>query len=387
MAGRVRLGQNVFVMAVERTRAVYREGHRVVVSFSAGKDSGVALEIAIMAATLEDKLPVEVTMRDEEMAFPGTFEYAERVAARPEVKFHWIVQRHPILNLYNRRMPYVWTFDTRLSPDQWVRQYPSWATHVEEQAIPFICSTRLFPPPEGKKLMNIMGLRAAESGRRLMGIHSSGSYVTKEPGPAGSYSVRPIYDWTDDDVWLAVSKFGWDYNRAYDVMHKLGIPKRMLRIAPPTMNPKGWQSLTLARKAWPDWFDKVCDRCPGVEQAALFGPRWIEPNHKHGESWEATFRRECIDDAPPWIANRSREVMAQFLRRHGYHTSAPFPEIVPCLECAGGSASWKKMADSMYNGDPFSVGAAKTLPFIEPNFFRPELTGQAATWGGHKPTF
>lgn len=94
--------KNVFDAAIDRMTELYEQGHRIVVSFSAGKDSGVCLEICLIAAKLTGRLPVEVVMRDEEIMFPGTFEYAERVAARPEVSFHWLIANQPVVNVFNR---------------------------------------------------------------------------------------------------------------------------------------------------------------------------------------------------------------------------------------------------------------------------------------------
>ena len=78
---RTELATNVFEEAIDRMVKVYEEGHRVVVSFSGGKDSGTCVEICVIAATLTGRLPVEVVMRDEEIMFPGTFTDEERVMA------------------------------------------------------------------------------------------------------------------------------------------------------------------------------------------------------------------------------------------------------------------------------------------------------------------
>jgi len=75
------LASNVLEASVQRMVKVYEEGHRVVVSFSGGKDSGTILEVCILAARRTGNLPVDVLMRDEEIMLPGTFEYAERTAA------------------------------------------------------------------------------------------------------------------------------------------------------------------------------------------------------------------------------------------------------------------------------------------------------------------
>ena len=129
------LNLNVFTAAVQRLESLYNAGHKVVVSFSGGKDSTVCLELCIIAATRAKKLPVDVVMRDEEIMFPGTFEYCERVAKRPEVRFHWLVAHQPIINIFNRESPYFWVMDPSLPKEQWVRQPPSYAESIPENIL------------------------------------------------------------------------------------------------------------------------------------------------------------------------------------------------------------------------------------------------------------
>ena len=130
---RTNTGNNVFDEALQRMVSIYREGHRVVVSFSTGKDSTVLLEICIIAAEITGRLPVDVVLRDEELMFPGTYEFAERVANRPEVNMVWIVANNPIVNVYDRANPYFWVMDPELQPSEWMREAPSWATKITEQ--------------------------------------------------------------------------------------------------------------------------------------------------------------------------------------------------------------------------------------------------------------
>lgn len=68
------LSTSVFDESLDRLELLYRAGHRVVVSFSGGKDSGICLEMALIAAANTGRLPVEVVMRDDEVMVPGTFE-------------------------------------------------------------------------------------------------------------------------------------------------------------------------------------------------------------------------------------------------------------------------------------------------------------------------
>jgi len=382
------LEMSVFDKAIERMVAVYEAGHRVMVSFSAGKDSGICLEICRIAAKMADRLPVEVVMRDEEIMYPGTFEYAERIAAEPDIDFNWVYACQPIVNAYDRHKPYFWVFDPDLGPDQWVRQPPDFAYRIEHLNIQQITIPARFPPPPGKELYNVMGLRAQESAVRLMGLFQSGGYVTK-PNEFGVRGCRPIYDWKDGDVWKAIRDNKWDYNSAYDVMSRLGVRKTMLRIAPPTMNAAGCKSLALAASAWPGWFEKVTHRLDGVRLAVNYGKRAIEPLRRRGETWEACYDRTCLRNAPEWIRPRAQAVKDIVLKRHNGHSPHALPEVAPCMTCMGNMGSWKRLAMAMYHGDPFCLKAtfrrkgdkAKgklPLDYIEPEFFKPG----SGTWGG-----
>jgi predicted phosphoadenosine phosphosulfate sulfurtransferase len=374
--------ENVFDAALDRMIKLYEDGHRVVVSFSGGKDSGICVELAILAATLTNKLPVEVVMRDEEIMYPGTFEYAERIAKRQEVKFYWYYANQPIVNIFNRQNPYFWVFDPKLSPEKWVRQPPDFAVKIPEQSIQGLIGQNKFPAPEGKKLIAVIGLRTDESMLRKMGLMSSKGYVTKGKSSYGTYNARPIYDWSDGDVWKAIRDNNWDYNKAYDVMHRLGISRNKLRIAPPTLAAAAIDGMSMAAKAWPQWFDKVCQRLPGVRTASMFGRRSVEPIRKLGESWKDCFHRTCIDEAPDWIAERSRKLATYVLMNHKRHSTESFPEVTKCPKCQM-TSSWKNLAKIMYMGEPFSMKVkVDVLPYVEPEYFREG----AGTWGG-KPTW
>ena len=146
---RKKTGSNVLDEAISRVACIYEEGHRIVVSFSTGKDSTALLEICIMAAQMSGRLPVDIVIRDEEVMFPGTYEFAERVAQRPEVNVTWLVAHQPIINVYDRNNPYFWVMDKDMDSSQWMREPPSWATHMTSQ--PPLClfgrhQTRPAPP-------------------------------------------------------------------------------------------------------------------------------------------------------------------------------------------------------------------------------------------------
>jgi predicted phosphoadenosine phosphosulfate sulfurtransferase len=373
------LANNVFDAALERLLTLYENGHRIVVSFSAGKDSGVALELCILAAQATGRLPVEVLMRDEEIMFPGTFEYAERIAARPEVDFHWVIAHQPIINIFNREAPYFWVMDPQLPPEAWVRTPPAIAYTIPELNIQAMVNDKRFPPAEGKNLYAVLGLRTSESMTRRMGLLSSKGWLTGKSS-WGVRNARPIYDWGDGDIWRAIYTNGWDYNNAYDVMHRMGVSRSDLRIAPPTMTAISTKMLSKAAAARPRWFDRVCERLPGVRTASQFGRRAVEPLRREGETWEDCFRRTCLTDAPAWISERAQMLVNDTLLNHGRHSTQALPQVTKCLKCKN-AGSWRVMALTMYMGDPFALKHGH-LPYVEPEFFRPG----SGTWGG-KPSF
>lgn len=377
--GQFYIGENVFDTAVERFKHLYSDDNRVVISVSGGKDSGICLELAVLAAKEMGRLPVEAVMRDEEIMFPGTFEYCERLATREEVSFHWQIANQPVINVFNRKEPYFWTFDPLLDPERWTRRPPEIAYTIPEKNIQGMVTPERFPT-DGK-LITVIGLRVSESINRRMGLMSSQHYMTTKPNSWGAWNARPVYDWQDSDVWKAIHDFGWDYNSAYDVMHRLGVHKNGLRIAPPTIVPAAIDQLIVAAKAWPRWFDTACTRLGGLRTAAQFGRRAVEPIRRLNETWKDAFVRICIEEAPEWISERIGTVMEEQLKLHRKHSSEDLPEIQNCARCRM-LGSWKSMAKMMYMGDPFSL-KQPYLPPVEPDYFRPG----SGTWGKGKPTF
>lgn len=379
------MGMSVEQAALDRVREVYDLGAEPVVSFSGGKDSTCILEITRQVAKERGRLPLHVVMRDEEICYPGTYELCERIAAHPEIKFTWIVANQPIINAFCREQPYWWVFDAQVPRELWVREPPAWATHISELHIGAVTPTvKRLHFPDGPEAIGITGIRANESSRRMMGVHATKGALTFHKD-WGVRRCRPIYDWTDGDVWKFIKDRKLDYNTAYDAFFQLGVPARRLRIGPPTMTVAAISTLRLAAQSWPQWWVRVCKRLPGMREAARFGKRALEPERRSGEAWEATFRRECIEEAPAWIAERATYVMTVLKRVHLRHAGTEeLPESSPCSSCHDGIGSWRKMTEVMYSGDPFCLkcNMGGSLPYMEPEFFR----AGAGTWSG-KPNY
>lgn len=199
MSTRAYTGATVLDGSIERMVDIYNGGHRVVISFSGGKDSTVLLEVCIIAAKLTGRLPVEAVIRDEEIMVPGTYEFVDRTAQRPEVQIHHLVTRHAISNVFNRAEPFWFAHDPRIPPERWVREPPDYAVVLDETDISRMTIPERFPPAPGKDLYAATGLRVSESIVRMYSIYSAGGHVTRR-NRWGTYTARPVYDWSDGDA-------------------------------------------------------------------------------------------------------------------------------------------------------------------------------------------
>jgi predicted phosphoadenosine phosphosulfate sulfurtransferase len=253
-------GASVFDAALARIRELYASGHRVVVSFSGGKDSTVTLELAALAARAEGEPVVEAVMRDDEIMPPGTFQYAKRLCRRADLGFTWLWSDQPVPNALG---PAWHPFDPAREA-AWVRRPPPRAMFHPDLYLADLVTAERFPPLPGREVCVLIGCRAEESRQRNFAVHSMGGHLARRPRPGGGRVVWPIYDWTLGDVWRAIVLHGWDFNRAYAEMARAGWPTTLMRVAPPAMSAGGVATLCRGGALWPEWFAAVRQRVPGA---------------------------------------------------------------------------------------------------------------------------
>lgn len=122
----------------------------------------------------------------------------------------------------------------------------------------------------------LIGIRSQESLNRWRTVHSDRNYK-KYKGlqwiremKHGIFNAYPIHDWLTTDIWVANGRFGWDYNRLYDLYYRAGVPLEKQRVASPFIS-QALSSLHLYRAIDPDMWGKMVSRVNGVNFAGLYG--------------------------------------------------------------------------------------------------------------------
>lgn len=127
---------------------------------------------------------------------------------------------------------------------------------------------------EGKSIC-LLGIRADESLNRYRAyanirkdILKGKKWTTKVN--ENLYNAYPLYDWTTKDVWIANGKFGFDYNKIYDLFYKAGLSIHQMRVASP-YHESAKEGLNLYRVLEPKTWSKVVGRVNGANFGAIYG--------------------------------------------------------------------------------------------------------------------
>ena len=106
-----------------------------------------------------------------------------------------------------------------------------------------------------------IGLRKQENSRRRIYLNKNGMlhYVKKYD----QWSCNPIANWTWEDVWTYIHSNKLDYNRAYDVLDRIGIHPGKQRIGPfANRLALGYGQLAILKRGWPNEFNRFAAKYP-----------------------------------------------------------------------------------------------------------------------------
>jgi len=284
-----RLAIDVHAAAMKRLQFVFENFDNVYVAFSGGKDSGVLLNLALDYIRLHaPDRRIGVYHLDYEAQYTATTEYVDAVYDELGDTVENLRCCVPVKCPTCTSM-----FETHWRPwypakrDIWVRELPE--KHLGLEDLPWITPemsdyefqeefARQYHKQAGaKRTAVLVGIRAQESLDRWRTIVSDRNKVGKFRGTRWTtkvgddvYNAYPIYDWTTEDIWTANARFGWRYNRLYDLMHYAGLPLHAMRVSSP-FHGYAKASLALYRTLDPQVWGRMVSRVNGVNFTALYG--------------------------------------------------------------------------------------------------------------------
>lgn len=330
------LHQNVWDKSKDRIRYLYEQFDQVIVSFSAGKDSTAVLHAALEVAKDLKKLPLKVVFFDEEAIHPPTIDYARRVSKNPDIDFKWYCLEVKHRNACSNEEPFWYCWDKEKKdkwiydlPEEGITEHPEFVKGESFQDF----SDHMFPQSWGNIAL-ITGVRTQESFRRMkaVSIKKNDNYIASAVN-GNLHKCHPIYDWSSEDVWLAVHKFGWDYNKTYDIFNQTKLYNKFLtqRVCPP-FGEEPLRGLWIYAECFPNMWHKMLDRVKGVATAwryantELYGiGKKVKPEDISYKEW-ADVVLESYDAS---VLNTVKSNINSIIKRHYNKTNDLIDEVEP----------------------------------------------------------
>lgn len=279
--------KNVYELTQERLKMIFEEFDNIYISFSGGKDSGVLLNLCIDYIRQNSlKRKIGIFHMNYEVQYSMTIDYVNRV----------LETNRDILDVYRICVPFRVTTCTSMyqsywrpwdeqKKEAWVREMPKDAMKVDK--FPFYnrkmwdydfqieFSRWLHLQKAARRTCCLVGIRTQESYNRWRTIYRGVKKQYKNcmwstEIDENVYNLYPLYDWKTEDIWVTNGKFGWDYNKLYDLYYQAGVSLDRQRVASPFIN-EAIESLALYKVIDPDTWGKMIGRVNGIGFAGLYG--------------------------------------------------------------------------------------------------------------------
>ena len=274
---------NVYQRALDRIELIFQHFDNVCVSFSGGKDSGVLLNLALQVANKHGR-KLSVLHLDYEAQYQATTDYVDVVQQSFPGDFFRCCVPFRAATATSMHETHWRPWDPA-KKDLWVRQLPE-QCHTEHDFDFFHermtdyefqeeFGTWLHRRNNAQRTACLVGIRSQESLNRWRAVNKARETTYNEwpwtvQQVENVFNCYPIHDWLTEDIWTANGKFGWQYNKLYDLMHMAGVPLHAMRVASP-FHGQATSSLALYRAIEPDTWGKLVSRVNGVNFTGIYG--------------------------------------------------------------------------------------------------------------------
>lgn len=221
--------------AFNRVRNVFSNGVKVYMSLSGGKDSICMADVVYQLIRRGEIDPKQLTcvFIDEEAIYDCSIDAMKFWRKRflmAGAKFDWYCLPLKQVSCFNQLTnDESWITWEPGKEDVWVRKPPPFAIMYS----PYMTKVgsmnyQTFLPKITKDGIMMTGVRAAESLQRLQYMSSLN---LGRQGITGNNMIYPIYDWTDNDVWMYIRDNRLDIPEAYMWIYQAGENRHSLRIS------------------------------------------------------------------------------------------------------------------------------------------------------------
>ena len=316
--------RSVYEAVQERFHYLFHEFANIYVSFSGGKDSGVLLNLLLdFKRRYYPDRRIGVFHQDFEAQYSMTTEYVTKTfkSLEGECDLYWVCLPMATRTALSSYEMYWYPWDDK-KEELWVRERPDYPyvitidnpfhhyryrMHQEDLAKQF---SRFYKESHGQqKTVCLLGLRADESLQRYSGI------VNKKYGYNGEcwisrqfkdvWCASPLYDWSNQDIWVANYRFHYEYNALYDLYYKAGLKINQMRVASP-FNDYSKDSLNLYRVIDPEIWTKLVGRVRGANFGCIYGKTkamgYRNVTLPEGHTWES-YTKFLLDTLPARLRN------------------------------------------------------------------------------------
>lgn len=245
---------NVLDAAIKRLEIIFQNFDNIYFSVSGGKDSSVMVQLANKVAQKLDK-KFDVLFIDLEAQYTHTIKHINELKQLSQIRdFYHIALPIALRNAVSVLQP-KWICWEEESKHLWVRDMPNDSINITNCPFPWFKRGEEFEEfiyqfanwyqkkYQGKVACGI-GIRADESLNRFRTIACENRKITFEnynwttklkvhEKHIDVYNFYPIYDWTVEDIWTAVSKLNFKFNYIYELMYKNGLSLHEQRLCQP----------------------------------------------------------------------------------------------------------------------------------------------------------
>lgn len=241
--------------------AEHLDAHGGYVAFSTGKDSLVALHLAVQAAP-----DVPVVHFDSGLAYPESQEYLEEIADVWDLNLTVIRAEPTVLQV--------------------LAASGAWDHDAADAEVPEVMDVAVLQPAAKAHARfgagEVWGVRAAESkgrrfayGRALAGARAGagGALLGQCPGGGvirrqdGTVAFGPIWDWSTSEVWEYIARHGLPVNPVYERLAALGVPEHERRVSHLVDGAiVHWGAARTLKRGWPDLHSQLVGYLPRLAE-------------------------------------------------------------------------------------------------------------------------